>query len=163
MAEPPAASAPGGQSILDEGSPWRMSAWWDTPLYRDKDGTLKPVASDQDNDRLVGRTAPLPPDWMSADFVDDSWSRWSGPRSRQPNVQAGIYGFWMYGEPGPTLATLCLRGRFVVDDPAAVRGLTLSIAYRGGAVVYVNGQEVARRHLPKDGKIAPDAMADDYP
>ncbi len=152
----PAPAAAGG-SILDGSSPWRMSALWNTPFYRDKDGALQPVPSDQQNDRFVGRTAALPADWMAPEFADENWSRW-----RANSDPLGGYGFWIHNEPGPTLATLCLRGRFAVDDPAKVKNLTLSLAFRGGAVVYVNGQEAARSHL-RAGKIEPDAFADDYP
>jgi hypothetical protein len=58
---------------------------------------------------------------------------------------------------------LCLRGKFAVEDPDKVRKLTLTLAYRGGAVVYVNGKEVARGHLPAEGKIEPGTLAEDYP
>jgi hypothetical protein len=38
------------------------------------------------------------------------------------------------------LSKVCLRGKFTVTDPEAVQGLALSVAYRGGLVVSVNGQ-----------------------
>ena len=41
-------------------------------------------------------------------------------------------------------ARICLRGKFAVSDPAKVQGLKLSLAFHGGAVVCVNGHEVAR-------------------
>jgi hypothetical protein len=40
--------------------------------------------------------------------------------------------------------------------------MKLSLVYRGGAVVCVNGKEVARRHLPK-GELKADTLAEDYP
>ena len=58
----------------------------------------------------------------------------------------------------PYLERLCLRGKFTVTDPARVKGLTISVDYQGGAVVYVNGQEMARGHLAAGA-----AMAEEYP
>jgi hypothetical protein len=60
-----------------------------------------------------------------------------------------------------THALVCVRGRFLVNDPAAA-GLTLYVAYRGGVVVYLNGKEVARRNLP-EGKLTIDSLAEIYP
>jgi len=40
--------------------------------------------------------------------------------------------------------------------------LRLEVSYRGGAIVYVNGQEVAREHLPA-GEVGPLDLAADYP
>ena len=73
------------------------------------------------------------------------------------------YGFRSAGAPGAALAELCLRGRFQVDDPAAVKHLVLSLTYRGGVVVYLNGVEVTRGHLPKNGALSTDTYADAYP
>jgi hypothetical protein len=41
--------------------------------------------------------------------------------------------------------------------------LTLSLAYRGGVVVYLNGKELCRGHLSKEGKVELLTMAEDYP
>jgi hypothetical protein len=38
--------------------------------------------------------------------------------------------------------------RFGVSDPAKVSGLSLTLAYRGGVVVCLNGKEIWRSHLP---------------
>ena len=37
-------------------------------------------------------------------------------------------------------------------DPAQVKSLTLSVSYQGGVVVYFNGEEVARQHLPQGAR-----------
>jgi len=47
--------------------------------------------------------------------------------------------------------------------PGRVQKLSLSLSYRGGVVVYVNGQEVTRANLPKEGKIELETPAEDYP
>jgi len=156
-AAPPTAS---GQLILDEGSPWRMSALWNTPLVR-KGTELKAYEGHMTG--FITRTAPIPSEWVQPDFADGSWSRWSVSRTRAKENPCSLYGFCEYGEPGPTLSLLCLRGKFAVEDPERARKLSLSLAYRGGAVVYVNGQEAARAHMPKEGKIEPDTLAEDYP
>ena len=66
------------------------------------------------------------------------------------------------------LGTAATRdGRFHVADPEQVKALTLAITYRGGVVVYVNGREVARGHLPaadndeppKAGAVTSDTLA----
>ncbi len=40
------------------------------------------------------------------------------------------------------------RKRFLVEDPSAIRALTLAADYDDGAVVYLNGQEVLRLNMP---------------
>ena len=47
-----------------------------------------------------------------------------------------------------------------MTDPAQVKDLNLSLTYYGGAIVYVNGQELVRGHL---AKVGPPGMADGYP
>jgi hypothetical protein len=58
-------------------------------------------------------------------------------------------------------AAILLRGKFEVRDPAAVKSCRISLDYVGGVVVYVNGKEAFRRHVPGD---KPDllALAEDY-
>ena len=87
------------------------------------------------------------PDWMQAGFDDSEWCR------RRGATGAG-------SDPGWKL--MLMRGRFDVNDPAKCKGLKLSATYRGGIVVYVNGTEVARRHLP-EGKLDLYALAEPYP
>jgi len=76
--------------------------------------------------------------WMQPDFDDRFWDR--GPVSLA--VKSAL------------VSKLCLRGKFMVTDPSAVSGLALSVAYRGGLIVYVNGTEVQREHIPPGGKLA---------
>jgi alkaline phosphatase D len=87
------------------------------------------------------------PNWQQPAYNDDSWP--AGP---------GILG---YGESyitttipyGPNAAdkytTSCFRYTFdYSDDPAEAQKLTLTANYDDGFLVYLNGQEVARRSLP---------------
>ncbi|MCX7591231.1 MAG: hypothetical protein N2255_06335, partial [Kiritimatiellae bacterium] len=148
------------QLVLDEGSWWRCFLMWKTPYVIRESGTREPAKSSGDELDFVVETPPPPADWMQSDFPDSSWSRFRLPRTRRPELD---YGFWRFGSHGPSLALQCLRAKFTVPDPAAVKSLVLSIAYRGGLVVYLNGKEVARAHLPTSGTLAPDALAEDYP
>jgi hypothetical protein len=76
--------------------------------------------------------------WMQPDFDDISWDR--GPVSLA--VKSAL------------VSRLCVRGKFTVADPSAVSGLALSVGYRGGLVVYVNGTEVHREHIQQGQTLA---------
>jgi len=100
----------------------------------------------------------LPTDWTKPEFDDTAWVRTPGPFF-DGKYEAGFSG---WESVTPSLALICLRGRFAVTDPEQVTSLKLDMAFRGGAVVYLNGVEVARRHLP-EGQIEPSTLAEDYP
>jgi len=87
------------------------------------------------------------PNWMQPEFDDSEWRRRPGATGTG-------------GDPGWKL--MLMRGRFEVDDPAQCKDLRLSATYRGGLVVYLNGKEVARRHLPA-GPLDMYALAEPYP
>ncbi len=78
---------------------------------------------------------------MQPEFDDGAWWRAPGP----------FYGGYGFRQPN-TIALICLRGKFGAEDPAKVKSLTFSAVYRGGIVVYLNGKEVKRAHLP-EGKM----------
>jgi len=84
-------------------------------------------------------------DWMKPDFDDRFWHR--GPVTLA--VKSAM------------LARVCLRGKFEVTDPASVKGLSLSVRYHGGLIVYVNGTEVKREHLPEGQALADGPAAED--
>jgi len=129
-------------TVLDASSNWRVFPMWKTLLFRRASGALEPEKAGT----AVTHTALPPAAWAAPDFDDADW----------PTIRSTI------PQQGADLALLCLRNTFRVDDPAAAKGLTLSLAYYGGAVVYVNGRELARGHMPKD-KIGPETPAHDYP
>jgi hypothetical protein len=101
-------------------------------------------------------TAPPPADWTMPDFEDSAWPRllWPQPQSQRLFCTPGRF---MYDT-----VLILARGTFDVKDPAQVKECRLSLAYRGGVVVYVNGKELARGHLPA-GTISPATPAEDYP
>ena len=96
--------------------------------------------------RAVLGTAFPPAGWMRNDFDDSRWGRRAGH----------------FLSPYTERALLCLRGKFRVPDPAKAGELRVSLAFRGGAVVYLNGRELARSALP-EGDLAPETLAADYP
>jgi hypothetical protein len=54
------------------------------------------------------------------------------------------------------------RGKFEIKNPAQVKSCAFSLDYWGGVVVYVNGKEVVRQHLPGN-MTNMEAVAEDYP
>ena len=133
--------APGQEmTVLADGSYWRCHFTWKTASVRMETGLVE-VGPQCDS--------PLPPaGWKQVDFDDGGWSR--------------VPGLFPASSSDTALGLICLRGKFSVSDPGRVEGLTLSLAYRGGIVVHVNGKELTRRHLPA-GDIDLATLADDYP
>jgi len=136
--------------ILDTGSFWRMHHALGMPVIRFDDGlrAIPPVGHEANGWKAVvaKRTPGAPQDWTAPDFDDNTWYR--GPAASACRT--------------PYLRRLCARGKFTVTDPEKVNGLSLSLDYHGGAVVYVNGNEVARGHVVAAGD-AEEVLADDYP
>lgn len=93
------------------------------------------------------RTVAPPADWFKAEFDDAAWVPLRGGlESDVAHIVRQAY----------------FRGCFEVADPAAVRGLRLLAAVRGGAVVYINGEEAGRVAVPA-GPVTPETWADSYP
>jgi len=134
---------PGSAIVLDTQGVWRMHMTLKAPVLRGDDG-VKPTPLAQ---RWLREDTPAPPaDWAGPDFDDSGWLR--GPSTVAPNTAL--------------LARLCLRGKFTVTEPARVKGLTLAAAYHGGVIVYLNGQEVGRFHVPASGR-GDTVVAEPYP
>ena len=156
--EPPA--APDRVEVLNTKTLWRVHVTWRMPaMGTARDWKEPAVNMDSAYPQHWGRwirddfsePTPLPEEsWAKADFDDSGW-----PRRTVPLL--GRYGY----EGRGCVALVCLRGRFGVADAAKAGPLRLKLACRGGVVVYVNGVEVARRHLPA-GKVTLLTLADDY-
>ena len=101
--------------------------------------------------------SPLPPaDWISPAFDDCAWPRLWWPQPVMVwNVPDAYY------DPFGTVVVLA-RGKFEVKNPAQVKACAFSLDYWGGVVVYVNGKEVVRQHLPGN-MTNMEAVAEDYP
>lgn len=90
--------------------------------------------------------------WKNPDFVDADWL-------------IGTAGFSsIQGYPEPTVLpdfgvgyrTAYFRRRFLVDDPARLKWLTLRIDQEHGFIAYLNGEEIARRNVAgAPGELAP--------
>ena len=129
--------------ILDDQSVWRAYHVLKPPVIQLESG-LKTVTTK--SWWLDKETAPVPAGWNKPEFADATWLR--------DRVQAAA--------KTPYLAELYLRAKFEVTDPAQVKDLRLSVTYYGGAIVYVNGEEVARGDLAP-GAAGAAALADSYP
>ncbi|MFB3892769.1 MAG: glycoside hydrolase domain-containing protein [Phycisphaerae bacterium] len=117
-------------------------------------------------------TAPPPPDgWAAADFDDSAWPLDRGtfqvdmpndlpPGATEGNMSKIHIGVLQY--LGTGLMACYYRATFAIDDVSKAGEITLKMVYRGGVRVMVNGQEVARGHLP-NGDLAADTPGDDYP
>ncbi|HUU23419.1 MAG TPA: glycoside hydrolase domain-containing protein [Phycisphaerae bacterium] len=161
-----AQQAPAGPvTLLDGRSPWRVLYSWDRPMVATADGpaprVLKPgrnVGYEEQPDYQYMSQYPAD-GWTKADFDDSGWAR-------RHFLARWANGEWDYraggGQGSINLRQISLRGKFTVTDPAAAGAVTVSLSYRGGAAVYVNGREVARGHLPV-GPIAAGAVAEAYP
>lgn len=145
--------------ILDTSGFWRFHLTLRTPVVWTTQA-LEVVGAKCD-------TLPPGPDWFAAGFDDSGWVRLSGAPfaswSHWEKVAQANVGFIYCQDSSLALAQICLRGRFLVEDPAQAGPLKLVLKYRGGAAVYVNGRELARQHLPKTGPLTPDTPAEMYP
>jgi hypothetical protein len=125
--------------VLDTMGFWRIHQTVKPPVAQ-VDDEIKPFLNG--GPWTEWETEPPPSDWTKPDFDDYGWVR----------AMARMTGY------SPYLARVCLRGKFAVADPARAQGLRLSVSFHGGAVTYVNGQEVGRSH------VAPGSdLADPYP
>lgn len=156
----PAAVAPAQTVILNEGSNWRYFLAARRPVYRKGQEII--VMNN-------GTTSALPPaNWYAPDFDDGSWVNRRGPFFPTGHGWAWVKevdgkGYLGYEGTSESMALLCIRGKFAVIDPGSVGDMTLSLTYRGGVIVYLNGKEVARGNLPDPDKKGLEALAEDYP
>ncbi len=137
------ASAPATEArnvILDQFGSWRMFQVLKTPEIAFDDGA-KPVVYPK-SFWLNGETAPAPAGWTKPDFDDADWLR--GPIGMQSHASF--------------VARICLRGRFLVSDPAQGKSLKLAAGYHGGITVYLNGEEIGRKDI-----VAGASLAEAYP
>ena len=142
----PPSPLPSGSSlitVLDARSVWHSHAVLKLPLIQ-FDGGLKPIETNVSWLNHDGKD--LPSGWKDINFNDASWLRGAIQETCQ----------------SPLVGRLYLRGQFEVTDPTKVGPLGLTVNYRGGIVVYLNGWEFVRGHLPR-GTIGPTTVGEAYP
>ncbi len=89
--------------------------------------------------------------WVDAAFVDSAWLEGRGPLGYGNGDEKTVVGFV---DTDPVTAgdqkniTTWFRRKFPVADPSGIEGLMLDLLRDDGAVVYLNGTEVARSNLP---------------
>jgi len=121
-----------GVVVLDTLSVWRMHSQLAPPVL--DTGEKVPFSCRW----MAYETPAAPQDWMKSDYDDRFWHR--GPVTLVPKTAL--------------LSRACLRGKFRVTDPTAVKELRLSATYNGAIVVYVNGKEVRRDHIEAGQQLA---------
>jgi len=145
------AAAPGRAPVLTLGGYWRWHLSWRRPEIERKSAARSGADAAPAVLPLWQYESPPPPaSWPDWDFDDGAWPRSQG-RTLSSSAFADFQAF-----------RVCLRGTFAVTDRAAIKGLSLSGVCRGGVVVYLNGQEVARAHMP-EGPLTPRTPATPYP
>jgi glycosyl hydrolase family 123 len=150
-----AGQSPAGEKpalILDSYSLFRCHFEQNGLFVKREDGSWWPR-------KPVGGGAPRE-NWQAIDFDDSDWPTMPGPFFSTGRYSR--YGFTFRTGIPQSLSMICLRGSFEVTDPAKIGKLKLTLSFRGGAVVYVNGKEIKRSHLP-DGKLDGLTLAEPYP
>ena len=95
--------------------------------------------------------------WSTAGFDDGSWASGPAQLGYGDGDEATVVG---YGpDPANKYITTYFRHTFNVDDPLQFDQLTVEVQRDDGAVVYLNGQEVARSSMP-EGQIDFDTLAE---
>ena len=146
---------PRGAEILNTQSYWRWYVTLRKPYAPTKPGGVPVLLAISRGIRTSAHvdhlhSAAPPAGWEKPGLDDGDW-----PRSRAAWLRELAFGRY-------SSAMACLRGKFTVTDPNATARLALTLKYRGGVVVYLNGTEVARAHLPR-GELTPDTAAEVYP
>jgi len=103
-------------------------------------------------------TTALPAEtWRQPDFDDKEWPcgtallRYAYKANRRGDYRANYF----------SVPLVCLRGRFQVSDPTKTKDLSVSLSFNGGVIIYVNGKELIRSHMP-EGEITYDTPALPY-
>ena len=109
------------------------------------------------NHGLTWEKLPLPEGWAQPDFDDLDWPRLRNPHLLGTPPENG----YCSGMAQLDIGRAAFRGYFVVTE-AAGADFSLTLTYRGGVRVILNGQEIARQHLPK-GALDLKTTAEEYP
>jgi hypothetical protein len=94
----------------------------------------------------VRRSETLRP-WTQEDSDDSSWQ--TGTTGVGYDYQ-GLVGLDVSAMRNVN-TTVYIRVPFVIEDPSAIRALTLRMRFDDGMIAYINGREVARNNAPDPG------------
>ena len=140
---------------------WNASDWRDEPLY-----FISQVTNVESNDEQtwvrIG-TPPPPTNWMAPDFDDTVWFR-----QRTPLLTGNFYyqrSVFIHGDSymqQSAVRRAFFRATFEVEDLETAGDYILSLVFRGGARVFINGQELGRAFLPP-GELTVQTAAEPYP
>jgi len=139
---PGAAPAGEDEAVLAKTDYWRC--YYTFGAGQSESG--KPYTQARIGEGGVKAVAP-PTDWFKPDFDDSSWVPLRGG---------------LETDTAHIVRQAYFRGCFEVADPAAATGLRLVVAVRGGAVAFVNGEEVGRVAVSA-GPVTAATWADGYP
>src|SRR5690242_14806015 len=103
--------------------------------------------------------------WMQPSFNDSGWLSGPAELGYGDSDEATVIPF------GPDSAnkwiTSYYRHKFTVANPAAYDGLSMSLVYDDGAVIYINGRELYRINMPAGpvswGTLGTAALTEPYP
>lgn len=128
---------------------------WKTPTIFGTPGSLgipqSGLAITKDSFWNYIATASTPAvNWMLTSYNDTAWPSAFGPSGYGESFIAGTI---PYGpDASARYTTTYFRKSFsITDDLNNIASLQLSILYDDGAIIYLNGVEVARRNLPGSG------------
>jgi len=164
--EPMAVKKRPGRDVLNNRTGyWRTFTRYKTVELVSEEGKPIPLrasptrgrAYEEGAERPVFSTPCPPADWIKPEFDDSEWARYRGVIGPGWGHRSSL---WSAGNPA-ALSLLCARGKVWVEDPKKAKDLQVAVDYYGGVVVYVNGVEIARKHLP-GGKITADTLATPY-
>jgi hypothetical protein len=94
--------------------------------------------------------------WQTSAYSDTAWASGTAPLGYGGGQTTTIsYG----GSSSNKYITSYFRRTFNVADPAAVTGLSVGVIRDDGAVIYLNGVEVARSNMPATGTIGYSTLA----
>jgi hypothetical protein len=94
--------------------------------------------------------------WKRPEFDDSGWPRGRAQLGYGEGDEATVVSYG--GDPTARHITTWLRTSFALSNPDEFERLQLRLLFDDGAVVYLNGVEVARARMPS-GVITPDTLA----
>jgi len=152
-----------GETIILEGgnSVWRSFVEWGSPVIMTSKGQVRGLIPKtffwllaeavEGTPQKPWQSVTADKNWAATDFDDGEWFQGHcpvGPALHVKNWKHPGFSMWDDGSPSRVTRTFT-RGRFMVKNPAGAGGLKLRLEYCGGIIVYVNGQELARKDVLK--------------